>query len=216
MQIYLDSGNIEEIEKAVDIGISGVTTNPTSLSKEIKRTGLDFEFIISSIADMARGHASVETIKTDFNDIVRDAKNLSKLSDSIVVKIPLTYEGLKAIKILREEDIRTNATLIFSVNQALLAANAGADFVSIFLGRIEDTGYDGMNIIKDTVDIFDRYEFGTEIVAASIRSPLHVANAALAGANICTIPYNILEKMIEHPLTNIGIEKFMKDWKIVM
>jgi len=215
MQTYIDSSNLEEIEKAVCIGISGVTTNPTSLSKEIRETGLDFESIISNIADMVQGPVSLETMKTNVEDIVEDAINLSKISDQIVVKIPLTYNGLRAIKILKKENenIKTNATLTFSTNQAILAAKVGADYCSVFVGRLDDIGYKGMDVVRDTVDVFEMYYISTEVIVASIRHPLHILEAAKIGVDICTIPYNILEKMIEHPMTNIGIEKFMSDWE---
>lgn len=213
MKIFIDSANLEEIKKAIDIGISGITTNPTSLSKEVKETGLAFEPIIHDIACLSQLPTSVELMKTNVDDMVEEAKCLVSLSDNIVIKVPLTYDGLKVIKILKRDNIKTNATLIFSANQAILAANVGTTFLSVFTGRIDDIGYDGTNVVKDIVSIFDIYDFDTEIIVASIRNPIDVSNAALAGADICTVPYKILDQMVEHPLTNIGLDKFMKDWE---
>lgn len=214
MEIFLDSANLNEIKMANELGvISGITTNPTSMAKEIKETGMDFNNIIAGIADLVYGPISVETMQTTIEAIVTDARNLSKISDKIVVKIPLTFEGLKAVRILNHK-IKTNLTLTFSANQTLLAAKAGADFVSIFIGRLDDIGEEGMQVVRDTVNMFNNYDIDTKIIAASIRSPLHVIEAAKAGSDVCTVSYNILEKMIRHPLTDIGIERFLKDWEM--
>lgn len=221
MEIYLDSANIEEIKIANDEWgiISGVTTNPTLIAKE----GKDYEDAIREILDIVDCHISVETMSTDAKGMVEDAKRFSEISGDLVTKIPMTSEGLKAIATINkigDDDIRTNATLIFSANQALLASLAGADYISIFVGRLDDIGHSGMGVVKETVDILDHLDPGTigdiesetNVIAASIRHPLHVTEAVKAGADIATVPFNILEKMIKHPLTDIGIEKFMRDY----
>lgn len=220
MEIYLDSANIEEIKIANDEWgvISGVTTNPTLIAKE----GKDYEDVIREILDIIDCHISVETTNTDVKGMVEDAKRFSEISDDIVTKIPMTSEGLKAIAAINkigDGDIRVNATLIFSANQALLASLAGADYVSIFVGRLDDIGHSGIGVVKETVDVLDNLKFRTivdiksetNVIAASIRHPLHVIEAVKAGADIATVPFNVLEKMIRHPLTDIGIEKFMND-----
>ena len=222
MKIYLDTANLNEIKSAIKLGvISGITTNPTLIAKEIKRMENLGQYIthgavISDIISTVKNNdivINVETLGSKTDDIVKEANDLSELSDKIVIKIPISQEGLKAINILRESQIATNSTLIFSPNQALLSANAGADYLSVFLGRIDDIGYNGIKVIKDIVDIFYYSTFNTNIIAASIRSPLHVTEVAKAGADICTIPYDILESMIKHPLTDIGIKKFNDDWE---
>lgn len=211
MKIFIDSANIDEIKKANEWGIiDGVTTNPTLVVKEDK----NFKDIIQEIIDIIDGPISVEAININSEDIVEEAIELSKLSKNVVIKIPITFDGLKAIKILRKKNVKTNATLIFSVNQALLAAKAGADFVSIFIGRLDDMGEEGMQVVRDTVNIFNNYDIETEIIAASVRHPIHIIEAAKAGTDIVTIPFNIIEKMIKHPLTDIGIERFLKDWEM--
>ena len=213
MQIFIDSANIDEIKKANDWGIiDGVTTNPTLIAKESK----NFKEIIQEIIDIINGPINVEVISTDIEGMINESIELSKLSKNIVIKIPITSGGLKAIKVLRKKNIKTNATLIFSASQALLAAKAGAIYVSIFIGRLDDASHDGIQIIRDTVNIFSTYDFDTEIIAASIRHPLHVIESAKIGTHISTIPFNIIEKMIRHPLTDIGIERFLKDWKMVI
>lgn len=220
MEIYSDSANIEEIKIANDKWgiISGVTTNPTLVAKE----GKDYEDAIIETLDTIDCHISVETANTDAKGMVEDAKRFSEISDNIVTKIPVTPEGLKAIATISkigDDDIRVNATLIFSANQALLASLAGADYVSMFVGRLYDTGHSGIGVVKETVDILNNLRFrtigdmelGTSVIAASIRHPLHVTKAAKAGADIVTVPFDVLEKMIKHPLTDIGIERFMND-----
>ena len=216
MQLFLDSSNLEEIKKVADLGlITGITTNPTLIAKEIKETRMDFDDIIADIVDMVDGPISVETMQSTTETIVADARNLSKISDKIVVKIPLTFDGLKAVRILNHENIKTNVTLTFSANQALLAAKAGATYVSIFIGRLDDVGEEGMQVVRDTVNIFNNYDIETEIIAASVRHPIHIIEAAKACTDIATIPFNIIEKMFSHPLTDIGIERFLKDWRSI-
>ncbi len=218
MQLFLDSSNLEEIKKANDlISVTGITTNPTSISKEIERLNNKkrFEEIIQEIIKIIDGPISVEVISTDTDGMIKEAIEISKWSKNIVVKVPMTPDGLRAVKILNTKDINTNVTLVFSVNQALLAAKAGATYVSIFVGRLDDIGDSGIQIVSDVIKIFNLYNFQTKIIAASIRHPLHLIELAKAGVHIATIPFNVLEKMFRHPLTDIGIERFLKDWKSV-
>ncbi|MFA4934497.1 MAG: fructose-6-phosphate aldolase [Candidatus Methanoperedens sp.] len=214
MKIFIDTANIEEIKTANEWGIiDGVTTNPTLVAKE----GKDFKSMVNQILSIVDGPISVEVISTYSEGMVKEALVMSKWSKNIVIKIPMIPEGLKAVKILNEKGIKTNVTLIFSVNQALLAAKAGATYVSPFIGRLDDIGHDGMQIIKDLVEIYKKYDyFKTEIIVASVRHPLHVVESAKIGAHVATIPYNVIEKMFKHPLTDIGLEKFLKDWKKVV
>ncbi len=210
MKIFIDTANIEEIKKANEWGvIDGVTTNPTLVAKE----GKDFKSLINEILGIVDGPISVEVISTDSKGMVKEAVEMSKWSKNVVVKIPMIPEGLKAVKILNENGVKTNVTLVFSVNQALLAAKAGATYVSPFIGRLDDIGHEGMQIVRDLVNIYKLYEFETEIIVASIRHPLHVIESAKAGANVATIPFGVIEKMFKHPLTDIGLEKFLEDWK---
>lgn len=212
MKIFIDTANIEEIRTANEWGvIDGVTTNPTLVAKE----GKDFKYIVNQILSIVDGPISVEVISTDSKGMVKEALEMVKWSKNIVIKIPMIPEGLKAIKILNENGVKTNVTLVFSVNQAILAAKAGATYVSPFIGRLDDIGHDGMQIIKDLVEIYKKYGFKTEIIVASVRHPLHVIESAKIGAHVATIPYNVIEKMFKHPLTDIGLEKFLKDWKKV-
>ncbi|MDO9097508.1 MAG: fructose-6-phosphate aldolase [Candidatus Methanoperedens sp.] len=213
MKIFIDTANIEEIKTANEWGIiDGVTTNPTLVAKE----GKDFKSMVNQILSIVDGPISVEVISTDSEGMVKEALVMSKWSKNIVIKIPMIPEGLKAVKILNEKGIKTNVTLVFSVNQAILAAKAGATYVSPFIGRLDDIGHDGMQIIKDLVEIYKKYGFNTEIIVASVRHPLHVVESAKIGAHVATIPYNVIEKMFKHPLTDIGLEKFLKDWKKVV
>ena len=210
MKIFIDTANIEEIKAANEWGIiDGVTTNPTLVAKE----GKDFKSMVNQILSIVDGPISVEVISTESEGMVKEALVMSKWSKNIVIKIPMIPEGLKAVKILNEKGIKTNVTLIFSVNQALLAAKAGATYVSPFIGRLDDIGHDGMQIIRDMVQIYKLYNFKTEIIVASVRHPLHVIESAKIGAHVATIPYNVIEKMFKHPLTDIGLEKFLKDWE---
>lgn len=210
MKIFIDSANIEEINTANEWGVvDGVTTNPTLVAKE----GKDFRALINEILGIVDGPISVEVISTDSEGMIKEALEMSNWSENIVVKIPMIPEGLKAVKILNENDVKTNVTLVFSVNQALLAAKAGATYVSPFIGRLDDIGHDGMQIIHDLMQIYNLYDFKTEIIVASIRHPLHVIESAKAGAHVATIPFGVIEKMFKHPLTDIGLEKFLKDWE---
>ncbi len=212
MQIFLDTANLDQIKEAASWGIlDGATTNPTLLSKE----NLNFEDLIKKICKIVQGPVSVECVSTKSEDIIKEARGLAKLADNVVVKIPICVEGLKAIKVVSGEGIKVNTTLIFSPNQALLAAKAGARFVSPFVGRLDDISHQGMNLVAVIVTIFNNYGFETEVIVASIRHPLHVLETALMGADIATIPFAVLEKMVKHPLTDIGIEKFLKDWSKV-
>jgi transaldolase len=212
MKIFIDTANIEEIKAANEWGIiDGVTTNPTLVAKE----GKDFKTMVNQILSIVDGPISVEVISTDSEGMVQEALVMSKWSKNIVIKIPMIPEGLKAVKVLNEKGIKTNVTLVFSVNQAILAAKAGATYVSPFIGRLDDIGHDGMQIIRDMVQIYKLYGFKTEIIVASVRHPLHVIESAKIGAHVATIPYNVIEKMFKHPLTDNGLEKFLKDWEKV-
>lgn len=212
MKIFLDTANLDQIKEAASWGIlNGATTNPTLVSKE----NLKFEDLIKKICKIVPGPVSVECVSIKSEDIIKEARGLAKLADNVVVKIPICVEGLKAIKVVSGEGIKVNTTLIFSPNQALLAAKAGARFVSPFIGRLDDISHQGMNLVDEIVTIFNNYGFETEVIVASIRHPLHVLEAALMGADIATVPFAVLEKMVKHPLTDIGIEKFLKDWSKV-
>lgn len=210
MRIFIDSANIEEIREINSMGfLDGVTTNPSLVAKE-KR---DYHQVIREIAAIVDGPISAEVISLDLNGMLQEAEVLAQIHTNVVIKIPLTAAGLEAISILRKNEIATNATLIFSANQALLAARAGASYVSPFLGRVDDNGNDGMTLLDDIVTIFDQYMLDTEIIAASIRHPMHVIQAAKLGSHIATIPYKVIKQMIQHPLTTAGIDKFLSDWK---
>ena len=212
MQFFIDTANIDEIKQAIDWGIlDGVTTNPTLAAK----TGRPFMDVVKDILSIVDGQVSLETVSLDTEGMVKEGRFLAELGDNVVVKIPMTKEGMKAVNILEEEGIPTNVTLIFSPTQALIAAKAGASYVSPFIGRLDDISTDGMNLVRDIRTIFDNYGYETEIIAASIRHPIHVLEAAKAGADIATIPFNVLEALFKHPLTDIGIDKFLKDWEKV-
>lgn len=212
MKIFIDTANLEHIREINSWGIlDGVTTNPTLVAKE----GRGFEDIIRDICSIVDGDISAEAVSMDADGMVKEARELSKMHKNVVVKIPMTAEGLKAVKVLSGESIRTNVTLVFSSNQALLAAKAGATYVSPFVGRLDDINHTGMDLVRDIVEIFDVHGFHTQVIAASIRHPLHVTEAALAGAHVATIPYDILKKMVRHNLTDAGIERFLKDWETV-
>ncbi|WP_058485113.1 fructose-6-phosphate aldolase [Defluviitalea phaphyphila] len=212
MKLFIDTANVEEIRKANDMGIiCGVTTNPSLIAKE----GRDFVEVVKEITSIVDGSISAEVISLEAEGMIKEARELARIHKNIVIKIPMTIEGLKAVKILNAENIKTNVTLIFSSAQALLAAKAGATYVSPFLGRLDDIGNEGMNLIKEIVQIFNVHNIKTEIIAASIRNPIHVIQAAKLGANIATIPYNVIIQMTKHPLTNNGIERFLKDWETV-
>lgn len=212
MQFFLDTANLDQIKEAVSWGIiDGVTTNPSLVSKE----NMKFEELIKEICRTVSGPVSVESVSTRAKDIIEEARGLALLADNVVVKVPICLEGLKAIKALASEGIDVNTTLIFSPSQALLAAKAGAKYVSPFVGRLDDISHDGMDLVDQIVTIYNNYGIETEVIVASIRHPLHVVEAALMGADIATMPFSSLEKLIKHPLTDIGMEKFLNDWKKV-
>ena len=209
MKIFLDTANIDEIKEGASWGIvDGVTTNPSLIARE----GRDFKEVVKEICEIVDGPISAEVISEDSEGMIAEAKELVKIHKNIVIKIPMTVEGLKAVSVLSKENIKTNVTLIFSANQALLAAKAGASYVSPFLGRVDDIGSEGMELVRSIVEIFDIYGFDTQVIAASVRHPLHITDAALAGSHIATIPMKVLQQMVKHPLTDKGIESFMKDW----
>ncbi len=210
MKLFIDTANTEEIREASELGvICGVTTNPSLIAKE----GRDFVEVVKEITTIVDGPISAEVISLEHEKMVSEALELAKIHENIVIKIPMCAEGLKAVKILSEKGIRTNVTLIFSAAQALLAARAGASYVSPFLGRLDDIGSEGMILIHDIAEIFSVHQLSTEIIAASIRHPIHVIEAAKAGCDIATIPYKVIMQMIGHPLTDVGIDRFLKDWE---
>jgi transaldolase len=212
MKIFLDTANIDQIRKAAGWGvIDGVTTNPTLAAKENR----EFRGLVDEICKIVDGPISAEVISSLADGMVTEAQELAKIHKNIVVKIPVTPEGLKAVKILRGMGIRSNVTLAFSANQALLAAKAGAAFVSPFIGRLDDAGLDGMAVVRDIMQIYKNYGFTTEVIVASIRHPIHVHQAALAGAHIATVPFSVLELLFKHPFTDVGIERFLRDWEKV-
>lgn len=212
MKLFIDTANVEEIKKANELGvICGVTTNPTLIAKE-KR---NFSEVITEITTIVDGPISAEVTTMEANTMVEEAIELAKINKNIIIKIPMCAEGLKTVKILTAKGIRTNVTLIFSAAQALLASKAGATYVSPFVGRLDDINSDGILLIKDIVDIFKLYGIKTEIIAASIRNVMHLTNAAKTGCHIATVPYKVLVDGIKHPLTDAGIEKFLKDWEEV-
>lgn len=209
MKFFVDTANMVEIQKAYSLGLlAGVTTNPSLVAKE----GADFHERLGEITQVVSGSVSAEVIAEDAEGMIAEGKELAAIAPNITVKVPMTLEGLKAVKTFSDLNIKTNVTLIFNANQALLAARAGASYVSPFLGRLDDIGHDGMDLIAAIAEIFDRHRIGAEIIAASIRHPLHVQQAALNGAHIATIPYKVLEQLVKHPLTDQGIEKFLADW----
>ncbi len=212
MKFFIDTANIDEIREAWSIGvIDGVTTNPSLIARE-NRNPRD---LLEEICNIVDGPVSAEAVSLNADDIVAEAKELSSIHDNIVVKVPMIKEGLKAVKQLSSVAVKTNVTLIFSASQALLAAKAGAAYVSPFVGRIDDISHVGMDIAGQIIDIFDNYPFDTEVIVASIRNPLHVVEAAMMGAHIATIPFSVIEQLIRHPLTDIGIDRFLKDWERV-
>ena len=208
MKFFIDTANVSEIREMSWL-IDGVTTNPSLVARE-KRP---FEEIISQICDIVDGPVSAEATAMDAEGMITQGKKLAKIHENVVIKIPMTEEGMKAVLGLSESGIRTNVTLVFSANQALLAAKCGASFVSPFVGRIDDVGGDGMDLVSQILDIYDQYAFDTEVIVASVRHPQHVLDAALLGAEIATVPYKILKKLFNHPLTDVGIERFLKDWE---
>lgn len=209
MKFFIDTANIEEITKANEIGLlDGVTTNPSLVSKE----GRDFKELIKEICNIVDGPVNAEVVSTETEGMLKEARELVKLADNIVVKIPLIKDGLRAVKTLTEEGIKTNVTLCFSPIQALMAAKAGATYISPFVGRLDDISQRGMELVEQIVMIYENYGYDTEVIVASIRNPIHVLDAALMGADISTVPYKVMEQLIKHPLTDIGLEKFLADW----
>ena len=209
MKFFIDTANIGEIKEAARMGVlDGVTTNPSLVAKE----GKDFRKLLDEICAIVDGPISAEVVSTDFDGIMKEGRDLAKIHKNIVVKVPLIKEGLKAVKALKGEGIRTNVTLCFSPNQALLAAKAGATFISPFIGRLDDISHNGMDLIRQIVTIYRNYAFETEVLVASVRHPLHVVEAAMIGAHICTMPFKVIDQLIKHPLTDIGLEKFLADW----
>jgi len=212
MKFFIDTANLDEIRKAANLGLAdGVTTNPSLIAKE----SCAFEDRIREICHIVDGPVSAEVISTNFDDMVEEARKLAEIAPNVVVKIPMTTDGLRATKRLAGEGIKTNVTLVFSPLQALLTAKAGASYVSPFIGRLDDISHDGMNLVEDIIQIFDNYDFDTEIIVASIRHPIHVLEAAKIGADIATIPYKVIAQLAHHPLTDIGLEKFLADWEKV-
>jgi transaldolase len=212
MQFFLDTGNVDEIKQALEWGIlDGVTTNPTLIAK----TGRPFMEVVKEILQLVDGPVSLETVSRDAKGMVEEGRKLAELGDNVVVKIPMTPEGIIAVQELESEGIPTNVTLVFSPTQALIAAKAGATYVSPFVGRLDDISSDGMKLIRDIKTIFDNYDFDTQIIVASVRHPMHVLEAALIGADICTMPFEVMKKLFQHPLTDKGIELFLKDWEKV-
>jgi transaldolase len=210
MKFFIDTANVNEIREAASFGlVDGVTTNPSLVAKE----GKDFRKLLEEICSIVDGPISAEVISLEFKGMMKEAHELSKIHPNIVIKLPLILEGLKAAKALKAEGIRTNVTLCFSANQGLLAAKAGASFVSPFIGRLDDIGHDGMELIEQIMTIYRNYRYETEVIVASVRHTMHVIQAALIGADICTIPFKVMEQLAKHPLTDSGVERFLADWK---
>lgn len=209
MKLFLDTANVEHIKEANEMGvICGVTTNPSLIAKE----GRNFNEVIKEITEIIDGPISGEVVSEDAEGMIKEGREIAAIHKNMIVKVPMTVEGLKAVKVLAREGIKTNVTLIFSANQALLAANAGATYVSPFLGRVDDISMDGMELVRTIAEIFEVHGINTEIIAASVRHPIHVIEAARAGAHIATVPYALVMQMVKHPLTDAGLEKFKADW----
>ena len=212
MKLFIDTANIDEIKEATELGlIDGITTNPTLIARE----GKGFMQIVKEICQIVDGPISLEAVSTKSKDMVKEAQGLAKIHSNVVIKIPMTREGLIATRQLAMEGIHVNMTLVFSSTQALLAAKAGAAYVSPFIGRLDDISHWGMDLVEQILTIYENYDFDTEIIVASIRNPLHVLEAALIGADIATVPFKVIEQLIKHPLTDIGVERFLKDWEKV-
>jgi len=210
MKFFIDTANLDEIKKAVDMGmVDGVTTNPSLIARENK----PFKKIIKDICKVVDGPISAEVIALDAAGMVKEGCELAAIHKNIVIKIPMTTEGLKAVKTLADKKIRTNVTLIFSASQALMAAKAGASYASPFVGRLDDISQNGMDLISDIMNIYDNYGYATEVIVASIRNPIHVVDAALLGAHIATIPFKVIAQLARHPLTDLGMEQFLADWE---
>jgi transaldolase len=214
MKFFIDTANLDEIRQAASLGVlDGVTTNPTLLGKEIKRTAKNYRDILLEICKTVDGPVSGEVLNLKADKMLEEARDLAKIHSNMVVKVPMTTDGILATRQLKEEGIRTNVTLVFSTSQALLAAKAGATFVSPFIGRLDDISHLGMELVEEILAVYENYDLATEVIVASIRHPLHVVDAALAGADIATIPFSVIEKLARHPLTDVGIEKFQADWE---
>jgi len=210
MKFFIDTANIDEIKMANELGmVDGVTTNPSLVARE----GRDFKGLIKEICDIVEGPVNAEVVSLDAEGMVEEARELTQLADNIVVKIPMLEEGLKAVKTLAQEEINTNVTLCFSAIPAFMAAKAGAAYISPFVGRLDDISHMGMALVEEIITIYDNYGFETEVIVASIRNPIHVLDAALMGADIATIPFKVIQQLTKHPLTDIGVEKFLADWK---
>lgn len=213
MKFFIDTANLDEIKEASAMGLlDGVTTNPSLLAREAD-TGKTSREILTEICEIVHGPVSAEVVADDFDGMMREGRELASIHENIVVKVPITLEGIKAVRAFRSEDIRNNVTLIFSPTQALMAAKAGAAFVSPFVGRVDDISHGGMEIVEQIVQIFDNYAMETEVLVASIRHPMHVVEAALMGADVATMPFKVLSQLVKHPLTDIGIERFRSDWE---
>ena len=214
MKLFVDTADVKEIEEAASWGVvSGATTNPTLVSVHGK---VDFKATIQQICDLIQGPVSAEVVSLDAENMIKEARQVATWSPHVVVKVPMTWEGIKATKALSKDGIKTNVTLVFSPNQAMVAALAGATYVSPFVGRLDDAGHDGMAIVAEIVQIYRQYDYKTQVLAASIRHPQHLLAAAKAGADVATAPFKVLKQMVKHPLTDLGIERFLADWKKVM
>lgn len=212
MKFFIDTANLDEIKEAAELGIlDGVTTNPSLVAKE--KYDISFKELIGEICKIVPGPVSAEVVSTDVEGMMNEAHDLSKIADNVVVKIPLLKDGLKAVKRLTGEGIKTNVTLCFSPSQALLAAKAGASFISPFIGRLDDISTEGMELVEQIVTIYGNYGYDTEVLVASVRHPMHVVQAALLGADVVTMPFKVIDQLVKHPLTDIGLEKFLSDWK---
>lgn len=211
MKFFVDTANLDEIKEANELGLlDGVTTNPSLVAKE---GDIDFKKRIAEICEIVDGDVSAEVTALDTEGMLREGRELAKIADNVVIKCPLTWDGLKATKQFRSEGTKVNVTLCFSASQALLAAKAGASYISPFIGRLDDLSQDGMQLIRDIIQIYDNYGYETEVLAASIRHPMHIVESALAGADVVTVPFNIFQKIVKHPLTDKGLDAFLSDWK---
>ena len=211
MKFFIDTANLDEIREANELGlIDGVTTNPSLVAKE---GDVDFKEHIAKICEMVKGDVSAEVTSLDTEGMLREGRELAKIAPNVVIKCPLTLDGLKATRTFRDEGTKVNVTLCFSAAQALLAAKAGATYISPFIGRLDDIGQDGMQLIRDIVQIYDNYGYATEVLAASIRHPMHIVDSALAGADVATIPFKVIQQLVKHPLTDKGLDAFLSDWK---